>query len=254
MAGKPHQFCKVCAHPKAEAINRAIANCEPPNAIGQRLGGFDQRTIYKHSRRCLELSVLDALRERRVKQAVSVYDELAEQLHRAKETREAARKWLDVDGELNLDYRPTEVMVVYEDHDDLTERGTPRRKKATLQSLMDTVTENSFGSIRAVSGYAKRTDLRELLLKAIDRCDMVIDKFAKIQGDYQSDRVNDTDIDRIKAQIQSAATRFQTDFLTELEYFMQTRGHKLRPDIQENLRIRLLDAGSGAPILLGGGE
>jgi hypothetical protein len=234
-----NQYCIICGHPQVTAINRAIIQCVTPTEIST-VFSINRRSLYKHSRRCLELTVLDALRERRINQAVSVYDELSDQLRLAKEARTAARNWLDVNGELDLDFRPNEIMVVYEDHDDLTERGNPRKKKALLSELLDIVNAKSFGSYKTVAGYAKRTDLREYLLKAIDRCDAVIDRFARIQGEYQQDRMNENDIERIRRQIEACAQRFGTDFMAELEFFLSNQAQRLRPDIREGLREKLI--------------
>lgn len=119
------------------------------------------------------------------KQAVDVYHEFQKNLEFVAKIRDAAEKWL-IDPEdsekFTVDPRADEIDVVYKD-------GVVERR-ATLAELLSKIE----GQFRWPTPFVKTIDLREYALKAIDKCDMAIDKFAKMGGFYTKERENPEDI------------------------------------------------------------
>lgn len=130
---------------------------------------------------------------------INVRREFLEQLKFAKKLRIAAEEYLsDPNDPLNLIIAPRadEIEVVYYDFGDKTQRGEPKKKTATLHALLAKVEgiETDKISIRHV-------DLRKFALDAIGTVDVVIDKFAKLGGDYTKDKNNPADSLAIARQV-----------------------------------------------------
>ncbi len=118
------------------------------------------------------------------KRIIKARDEFEENLDFAKKLRKACVKWL-VDpenaDEFTIDPRADEIDVVYMD-------GIVQRR-STLAALLARLD----GTIHHATPFVKTVDLREYAIKALDKCDMAADKFAKMDGDYTKDKENPSD-------------------------------------------------------------
>lgn len=102
---------------------------------------------------------------------------------------DAAEKWLqhpnDADA-FTIDPRAEEIDVVYLDY----ATDPPTRKCERLDVLLARLEANH---IVNPTPFVKTTDLREYALKCIDRLDTVLDKFAKLDGEYTREKPNPAD-------------------------------------------------------------
>lgn len=184
--------CEVCSNGHLEQINKILAKPKPPSfrLISSQVYGTDKhyRSIARHAEH-LGYDFQVAIKEQRILEAVDVHKEFCEQLDFAKKLREASQNWLTINSEITLDLRDDEINVVYLDWNNC-EKGKPARETEDLSSLLKRLER---GNNEAIKVTSKRVDLRSFALDAIKTCDLVIDKFAKLGGDYQTDRTNDAD-------------------------------------------------------------
>lgn len=145
--------------------------------------GVPSSTIGRHAQHLGEL--LTEAREREILgQAIDLGREFADQKDFVLKLRDAAREWL-VDpkdsSRFTLDARSDEIDVIYLDSTDPDKDGNPRRKKESLQSLIDRIEDKNRS---VLSWSSKKADPRDLALKIIDRCDAVLTQFAKLGNLY----------------------------------------------------------------------
>lgn len=149
-------------------------------------------------------AVVESRVKPKVKKAINTYDEFAEQLEFAKKTRLAAEKWLSNPNnpdEFLINPRADEIDIVYLDFEDRTKDGDPKRKTLSLQEILARLEGTRY---ETSAQFIKTVDLRDWALKAIDRCDTAIDKFARLGGDYTKEKENSiTSLDQAKALIES---------------------------------------------------
>jgi len=118
------------------------------------------------------------------KRIIKARDEFEENLDFARKLRKACVKWLvdpDDPEAFTIDPRANEIDVIYMD-------GVVQRR-STLAELLAKVD----GIAHHASPFIKTVDLREYAIKALDKCDMAIDKFAKMDGEYMKDKENPVD-------------------------------------------------------------
>ncbi len=159
---------------------------------------MSHQSVYRHLENCLKVEVQAVIQENKVARAIDVHEEFREQLEFAREIRTAARKWLVVADEINLDPRSTEVQVVYYDLLNCDDKGNPSRERAPLNELLDRVTT---AAVQPVHSIIKTVDLRKFALDAINTADTCIDKFAKIAGSYTQDKKNIEDLSVIADRV-----------------------------------------------------
>lgn len=182
--------CCVCLHPQAAEINAEIARGVKQRPIAQRYG-WNASTITRHIQTCIprQLQILSASREERG--ALAVEREIATSFARINKLLDGCHAWLldpDGSGNYTLEPRSREVSVVYEDKQDRDERGKPRRKKATLQDLLNRV--ESDGEISVQYTESKHADPRELILKTAAEIRQTLEFYAKLHGLFQKERSN----------------------------------------------------------------
>ncbi len=186
--------CIICRHENAVAIDRDLyngvsfrkivaAHC-PDVASGPV-------AIMRHAEH-LEVDIKVALEQKKMQRVVDVYEEFAEILDFAINLRDACRELLsDPDDPLRMSLVPRaeEVTVIYLDHTDLNDKGNPTRKNAQLNILLQHI--NRSLDYEPAGYKIAHVDLRKYALETISTCEMVIDKFARIQGSYKAPTNND---------------------------------------------------------------
>lgn len=178
------------------------------------------------------------------KRIVDVYLEFQKNLEFVGKLRDASEKWLqhpesDV---FSIDPRGDEIDIVYFDYEDKDQSGNPKRKVACLQDVLAKLQGTRYESD---AQFIKTVDLREYALKAVDRIETTLDKFAKMGGDYSKEKENPqtlavfrTTIERLAAdprietieqfveQLFAAIPAFQQlqDSVTSKEFFLVNKG------------------------------
>ncbi|MEZ5427291.1 MAG: hypothetical protein R2747_13560 [Pyrinomonadaceae bacterium] len=142
----------------------------------------------------MKLEIRALIRAEKIENAIDHYEEIREQLQLAKDLRMAAREYLSdpETGELVLIPRSDEIEVVYEDWQDLTPKGNPKKKRDLLSTLLERVAED--GHLEPKRTIAKHVDIRQFALNAINAVDTVLDKIARVEGRYQQNNSANEDI------------------------------------------------------------
>ena len=183
--------CTICKDPKVKKVNSLIGKCVSFRHISSQVFGKPNRynSICRHASNCLGFDVQKALKEKRLDEAIDAYKEFIEQLKYAKQLRDASQEQLrDETGKISLDPRRRDIDVIYDDPLDTDKTGKPKRKRQNLDIIMDKVEgtgrySNTFAMVNGV-------DIYKFALDTLKAADMVIDKFAKIDGDYTKEQEN----------------------------------------------------------------
>ncbi len=188
--------CKTCLHPERDAINSQIKASASLRDIALQFG-MSHAAVHRHIETCLGLTIGVLIQERKIEQAIDVYEEFREQLAFAKQLRTAAQEYLgDANDPLKLAITPKahEIEVTYFDHNDMEERGEimfPKKKTAQLNVILEAVYSDA--QLEPDKYKITTVDIRKFALDAINTTDTCIDKFAKIGGAYTQDKKNETD-------------------------------------------------------------
>lgn len=192
--------CNICAHEKKEEIENAILRGKSNLSIAKDIIGDESKhdSIMRHSKECIPGAVANAYRianeQKLIGAVVDVHQEFFELLQYAKKIRLASQEWLtDETGKINLNPRADEITVVYYDPNDTNTRGEPKKKTEDLQTLLERIEGKNIS--RPFASF-RGADIRDLALKTIDRCDSLVDKFARLEGKYSQDKPNAEAIDR----------------------------------------------------------
>ena len=196
--------CSVCPYPNVGQVNRAIINGMNYRMIAKRFPPLSRASIWRHGRNCLKFDSHRAVREKRIGQVVDVYNEMVEQFQFAKGLRLACQEYLsDPNDPLKINFSPRvdEIEVIYFEADSSTNgrgRGAvkPIKKSATLDQLLAQV-QDVMPDVRLQSLRPRiKIDMRRYALEAIHTVNLVLDKFARLEGLYTKDRENETAIER----------------------------------------------------------
>lgn len=184
--------CSICQHDKLENINRLVFDGKPFRAVSRQIVGDDsmRESIRRHTEYCLKTDIQAVIKEKRIATAIDVYEEFAEILGDTKRVHKACVDWLTNpnSGEIDLTPRSYELDVTYYDLNDLTKNDEPKRKTATLQSLLERA--ESKLNISVALTESKTADTRKLVLDTAKQTESLIDKFGKLQGVYKSAEQN----------------------------------------------------------------
>lgn len=136
---------------------------------------------------CIQAAI--ANRTRRVvtaseRMVVDVYAELSKNFEFVSKLRDACQAWLLLDDTYSIAPRTEEVDVVHVVQDS---NGNDKRITERLDILMSYLEGNGY---IAPSPFIKTVDIREYALKTVDKCETLLDKFAKLGGLYVQDRAN----------------------------------------------------------------
>lgn len=182
------RVCTICKHPNVSQIDSSIAKHVAFRTIAKQTDTH-YSAVQRHARRCLNFDLGTAMAEERLGRSVDVAVEFLEQLQMAKDLREAARQYLaDPSDPLRLMLIPQahEIEIVYYDHNDMEPVGEvmmPKRKKAMLSAIMQSLAQEGFEPDKYT---IKTVDIRKYALEAIAATDVCIDKFARMNGSYKS--------------------------------------------------------------------
>lgn len=124
------------------------------------------------------------------KRIIDVYDEFLKNFEFTCKLRDAAEAWVkDPENEslFTVSPRDNEIDIVYWDFTG----ELPTQKTERLSTILERIADKGY---KAPSPFVKTVDLRDYCLKVVDRCDVAIDKFAKLGGKYQQARANDSDV------------------------------------------------------------
>lgn len=193
--------CTTCEHPDVLEINSQILNGVPFRTIAARFG-LVLSSISRHTINHLKKTVAMLVEQNKIEQAINVYDECREQLGFAKQLRAAAYEYLmDTQDPLKLVLLPRadEIDVVYYDFQDKNETGYPKKKTAKLHALLARTKETGYFSVEKIN--IKHVDMRKYALDAIAAVDAVLDKFARLQGDYTKERANPNDVNEMAEEV-----------------------------------------------------
>ena len=194
--GPQGRRCTICTHKKVNEINSKVVEGGSFRGIARHFD-TDDASLMRHVSKCLTIEIAALLREKKIAQAVNVYEEFTEQLAFAKSLRDTAQTYLsDPDDPFQLFIGPQahEIDVLYYDFNDMEQVGEterPKKKKAKLNDLLAELAG------RGIEGYRvemKTIDIRKYALDAISTADVCIDKFARMGGAYQKDKNNQADV------------------------------------------------------------
>lgn len=184
--------CTICTHPDRHELEKAIVDGLSNRGIAKQFSvGAD--AVLRHRRDHFPQAVAETVVARNrsrtggnqanrgtaavagyarqradVEEAhvVDVFHELYIQLERLGKLYDSIHEWMndpDDPSKYFLGARSHEIMVVYEDYRDRTPNGMPKRKRATLEWLLDQIERNGHhGPERAETSFA---DPRDLLVK-----------------------------------------------------------------------------------------
>jgi len=143
-------------------------------------------SVGRHAEKCLNLEIQALIKEKKIENATDHYQEINSQFIFARDLRLAAQKYLSdpETGDLALIPRSDEIIVIYEDYSDTTPTGEPKKKRDSLSFLLERAAS---GNITPLQTVVKHVDIRSFSLDAIRTVDVVLDKFARIEGLYKKD-------------------------------------------------------------------
>ena len=231
--------CSVCFHERIAEINSQINAPKSLRAISLQFG-MSHTSVARHTQKCLNLEISALIKEKKIERAIDHYQEIIEQLKFAKELRVTAREYLTdpETGRLILIPRSDEIEVVYLDHNDLL-MGKPVRKRAKLDAILEEIYVD--GAKEADKWSVKHVDIRSFALDAIKTTDLVLDKIARLEGHYQTERTNAADTtNAIRKKIQEVADKEGTSYQTELEIYLKEFADHLQPAIKTQLASELV--------------
>jgi hypothetical protein len=139
--------------------------------------------------------ILEGMRaEAKKERAIVVEAEINRVFARLNKLIDACDAWLtdpDDPSIYTLDARATELLVIYEDGNDLNDRGEPRRKRDNLSKLLTLL--NKEAKVDALTITTKSADPRDLIVKTAGQIKEQLELFARLQGLFQRDRANESD-------------------------------------------------------------
>lgn len=239
---KTGRKCSICTHEESEKIDAEILKGKSFRAISRQFFSNDSArdSVRRHAENCLKVD-LQVYREKAVEQGrinsyVGVREEFEQLLSYAKKLRQASENVLSdpETGEISLEPRAWEVDVIYTLVDQNGDSENFTKKKEKLHVILNRL-EGKLGI--NVHSEVKTTDIRDFALKTIDRCDLVIDKFAKLEGAYQKEKENETDeaVKKIKDSIMRRAAEKDIPFQEELQNYLNNHSQNVKPEIKEQL-------------------
>ncbi|HXH70809.1 MAG TPA: hypothetical protein VNI60_10820 [Pyrinomonadaceae bacterium] len=231
--------CSVCTHAQVDEINSEIAKSSAFRYISLHFG-MSAMSVQRHTENCLKLDIAALIAEKRIEGAINHYEEIREQLKFAKDLQEAARLWLTdpETGKLTLLPRADEVSIIYLDYADLNASFEPKKKKALLQDVIDNI-QSVNANFSAQTSIIKTTDLRDYALNTIKICDVVLDKFARVDGHYTKEKENPEEFTTLKSLIQKRAQEKGISYQLELKTYLDKYAVNVRPEIKRILQAEL---------------
>jgi hypothetical protein len=153
----------------------------------------------------------------RRERAVVVETELNRASRHLNKLLDACDDWLtdpDDPSRYTLEARANELTVVYDDWNDVNDKGQPRRKRESLSNLLKTLWKGS--KVSALTITSKSADPRDLIVKTAGEIKGQLELFARLQGLFQRDRANESD--RIHDREVAAAVKAEVAKMVEEGY------------------------------------
>src|SRR5262245_52872527 len=201
--------CKACRHPDKLHLERLIARGESYRSIAKQFGISDA-SITRHVQKCIPLILEELRASENRKRAINVEDETNRLFTRLNKMLDACDVWLtDPDNpELyTLDARAEELTVIYEDSNDLTPKGNPKRKRDKLSVLLRRLEDDA--RVETLSVFSKHADPRDLIIKTAGEIQAKLELFARLQGLFQRDRANESDREHERAMMTTVNAEIQ---------------------------------------------
>src|SRR5262245_57710739 len=195
------RVCKICRHPQTLEIDRFLAKRTSYRDIARQFG-VTHAGVERRVKNCIP-EFLDAARaEQKRERAIVVEDEVNRVFNRLNKLLDACDEWLTDPSDhakYSLDARAHELLVIYDDLADLTEKGQPKRKRDQLSNLLARLEKK--GRVEAASVTLKRADPRDLIVRTAGEIKGQLELFARLQGLFQRDRANESDMAHEKEMI-----------------------------------------------------
>jgi hypothetical protein len=152
---------------KTDHFPQLLADSRPLDLVAKQPGNRD--TVAKQTA-TIE-TYIESRADDNHQHAIDVIRTTARQVEHLELLSNAVSEWLrdpEEPSRYSIDPRAGEIMVVYEDFADCTERGLPRKKRARLSQLLAHIADGSQGMVRPLSGETKHADPRKLLTGVAD--------------------------------------------------------------------------------------
>lgn len=187
------RVCKICSHPQTLEIDRFLAKGDSYRTIANRFTASES-AIKRHVLKCIPTFLEAARSEKKRERSIVVEDEVNRVFNRLNKLLDACDEWLtdpDDQAKYSLDARAHELIVIYYDLADTTEKGRPKRKRDQLSTLLARLEKK--GLVEALSVTLKRADPRDLIVRTAGEIKGQLELFARLQGLFQRDRANESD-------------------------------------------------------------
>ncbi len=181
--------CAIWNHPDNAEINRRLAEKALLREISERYG-MNISSVSRHRSTCIPAMMVKADANDAISSSIVIEKSLEKTFAHINKLIDACDEWLldpGGSGRYSLDPRGYELDVVYDDHNDTDERGKPRRKKESLQSLL---TRIEAGSVTVDIVESKYADPRKLIIESATEIRAHLDFYARLHGLYQKERTN----------------------------------------------------------------
>lgn len=185
--------CTICRHEKREEIEKQLARGVALRRIASQFETSDASLRRHHA--CIA-EALEALRnERKLKSARATDDELERCFVNVNKLFDACDDYLtdpDNPERYTLSPRTSDIDIIYEEEVGEYNDGTPiyKKKRAKLSQLLAEIDQ---AGRNLVGTEYKISDPRKLILEAADTLSGLIDRLAKLKGEYQEKRQNEHD-------------------------------------------------------------
>lgn len=196
-------------------------------------------SVQRHTENCLKLEIAALIKAKKIQGAIDHYEEIRKQLEFAKELQQAAREWLTDPntGGITLEPRAEEVQVIWLDHADLNAQLKPKKKKEKLSDIIDNV-QGIVHTFQPTASIIQTADLRNYALDTIKIVDLVLDKFARVDGHYVKEREND-EFTSLKMMIERRAGEKGISYQLEIKNYLQNFGMMAKPQLKQLLEAEL---------------
>lgn len=185
--------CLICTHPQSAEIDRALAMPGASMASVAKMFGVHWSTLGNHQKKHIPTFLAAVEQSSREVRGLNIKETVFCDAGIIRKSIEACDRWMtdpDNPDQHSLEPRASEIPIIYEDWTDMDERGNPTRKKLDLQSLIEMATTPER---RPKRNRETALDVRDFMLKSIQRMVEVRDQWAKLHGAYQADRKNEFD-------------------------------------------------------------
>jgi len=222
-----------------KVINSLVVNGHSIRDIAGHVGADSSRTsIHRHIQNCLKTEIRRLVTTRKVENAIDVKRAFENLLEEAEEIYSSVRNSMEVDGELRFDPRAWESYVIYEDHSDCHDDGSPKQKREQLSTLLDQLSK---GGIHPTASTTKVSDPRVNLRRALDQSLRILDRIAQFFVRSPAEQTFENELQSVREVVLRTSNKLGTTYEAELERFLEVYKERLRPDLWATLHMDLKD-------------